>query len=538
MRFGAVPLEQAEGAILAHRLKLPDGVIRKGHRLSRADLERARRAGCDELVVAIPEPGDVGEDEAARRIADALTAPDLECDPPFTGRVNLRARRAGLVELDSARICALNAVDEAVTVATLPPWSAVRPGQLVATVKIIPFAVPEGIVQRVVEMIRNAPPLRLRPFAPFAARLIQTLLPGAASRLLDKTVVVLRERLARLEGRLLSDNRCPHEVEPLAAAIRAAAAQGFDMLCILGASATADRRDVIPAALERAGGRVRRFGIPVDPGNLLLLGELEGRPVLALPGSARSPKSSGVDWVMERLAAGLELGAADFAAMGVGGLLGEIPSRPQPRELRPRGGEERRVAAIVLAAGRGRRMGARSKLLLEIDGKPMIRHVVESLLASRARPVIVVTGFAREAVVAALEHLDVTLVFNPDFDAGLSTSLKRGLDAVPGACDGVIVCLGDMPRVTAPVVDRLIEAFDPEAGGGIVVPTCGGLRGHPVLFGRAFFEAMRAIAGDTGARQVVESFPEAVVEIELGDPAVLLDVDTPAELERAQRTER
>lgn len=530
MRFGEIPVDEAEGAILAHRLVLPDGTLKKGIRLAAEDVARLRACGIRTVTAAVLEPGDVHEDEAARRIAVALAGEHLLADEPFTGRANVLAERAGVLEVDAQAVSSLNRIHESITVATHRSFTALSAGELAATVKIIPYAAPASAVALAERIAREVPVLRLHPFRPFDARLIQTVLPGTAPKLLEKTVETTRLRLARIEGRLLSDNHCPHEVDALAEAIAEADAQDFDMLLIVGASAVADRRDVAPAAIERVGGRIRRFGLPVDPGNLLLWAELAGRPVLVLPGSARSPKLSGVDWTMERLAAGLEPTEADIAAMGYGGLLGEIPSRPQPRELRPAPGTGHRVAALVLAAGRSTRMGGANKLVAPVEGKPMVRQVVEALLASRARPVIVVTGHERERVEAALQHLPVTFVHNPDYPAGMSTSLRAGISAVPEECDGALVCLGDMPRLSAPVVDALIEAFHPEDGRSIVVPVHEGRRGHPVLFARAFFPALCALAGDVGARSVIAAHSEAVVEVEVGDPGILVDVDTPEAL--------
>ncbi|HFD14731.1 MAG TPA: 4-diphosphocytidyl-2C-methyl-D-erythritol kinase [Rhodospirillales bacterium] len=536
MKFGAVPLAEAGGAILAHGIRAPGVDFRKGRRLSAEDLEALARAGIERVTVARLEPGDLHEDEAAARLGAALARAGIRAAPAATGRVNLHAEADGLFLVDAEAVHRFNGVDEGITLATLPPFSRVARRDMVATVKIIPFAVPERALASCLALLEGRPPFSLAPFRPFGARLVQTRLPGTPDKLLAKTARVTRERVERLGGALLSENRCSHEPEALAAAIAAARSQGFDLLLLAGASAITDRRDVVPAAIEAAGGRIRHFGMPVDPGNLLLLAELDGRPVLGLPGCCRSPRRNGLDWVLERLVAGIAVTPEDIVRMGVGGLLAEIPDRPQPREARPPAAEPR-VAALVLAAGRSRRMGGPNKLLLEIGGKPMVRHVVEALLASRARPVVVVTGHEGDRVAAALAHLPVEIVTNPRHAEGLSTSLRAGLDALPEEVDGVLVCLADMPRITAPLIDRLIATFDPARGRAIVVPTCGGKRGNPVLFGRAFFASMREIAGDVGARHLLGSFADQLVEVETGDPAVLLDLDTPesfrAETERA-----
>jgi molybdenum cofactor cytidylyltransferase len=295
---------------------------------------------------------------------------------------------------------------------------------------------------------------------------------------------------------------------------------------------------VVPAGIEQAGGKVMHFGMPVDPGNLLLTAELDGKPVLGLPGCAKSPKYNGFDMVLERLAAGLTVGRAEIVRMGAGGLLAEIASRPQPRD--DSDGEDSgpqqapRVAVLVLAAGRSTRMGGPNKLLADIGGRPLVRIAAEEALASRARPVIVVTGHQRDAVEAALAGLKVERVHNPDFADGLSTSLKAGLAALPGEVDGAVILLGDMPQVRASLIDRLVGAFDPERGALVVVPTIDGKRGNPVVWARRFFPELMTLEGDIGARHVIGRYAEAVTEVPLTDQAVLIDVDTPEALSKVR----
>lgn len=330
MRFGPVPLDQALGAVLAHSHPVGEGRLRKGLVLGPGDIAALRAAGETEVTVARPDPGDLGEDLAAARLAAALV-PDpagqgIAVSAAFTGRVNLTATATGLLEVDSAAIHALNHVDPAITLATLPPLARVQPGQMVGTVKIIAYAVAGAAVDRAAAVAGAA--LRLRPVLRRSAGLILTEVPGQDPKLTAKGRRVTEARLRGL-GMVLADCRVvAHDEAAIAAAL---ADLTGEMALILTGSATSDLHDTAPQALRRAGGRVMRFGMPVDPGNLLFLGDLGGRPVLGLPGCARSPALNGADWVLERLACGLDLSDADIAAMGVGGLLKEIPSRPQPR---------------------------------------------------------------------------------------------------------------------------------------------------------------------------------------------------------------
>jgi len=540
MKFGEVPVAEAEGAILAHSLRIGTIALKKARVLSRADLDLITEAGLSRIVVARLEAGDVGEDEAARLVAASAAGDEIEPAAPFTGRANLFAKARGLLVFDRERLDRLNLVDEAITLGTLPPFAVVEPRMMVGTVKIIPFAAPAEAVERCVEAARSVGPLlRVAPFQPHSVGLIQTRLPGLKESILDKTREVTEGRLKALGCRLVVEERCGHETAELAPLIRDAMGHGIDILLIHGASAILDRRDVIPAAIVAAGGRVDHFGMPVDPGNLLLLGHVNARPVLGLPGCARSPKVNGFDWVLERLVAGLPVGPAEIMRMGSGGLLAEIPSRPLPRaeatqaserksEAKPQGP---RIGALLLAAGQSRRMGGPNKLLAAIDGTPMVAHVARRLLASRARPIVAVLGNQADTVDIALGKLPVKRVRNPEFAAGLSTSLKRGIAALPSDLDGVIVCLGDMPLISGRHLERLIAAFNPLEGRAIIVPTRRGKRGNPVLWSRQFFPEMTGLAGDVGAKHLIGEHAEFVAEVEMDDAAVLVDIDTPEALD-------
>ncbi len=330
MRFVALPVGEAVGAVVAHTERAGDLVVKKGSIVTREIADGLAAAGVRSVVVAVLEAGDIGEDDAARQLAQAAAGPGLRPDRAFTGRCNLFAQAQGLLVVDAKAIAAVNAVDEAVTLATLPAFAPVEAGTMAATVKIIPYAVPGATLDAALAAARGA--LRIAPYAGLRAAYVATVTQALKPTVRAKTREVTAARLAACGASLASDEEVPHEAAALAAVLRRLARSDIDLVVIFGASAIADRQDVVPAALEAAGGRVERLGMPVDPGNLLLLGELAGRPVIGAPGCARSPKENGFDWVLRRLCAGLPVNPADIQAMGVGGLLMEIRSRPQPRE--------------------------------------------------------------------------------------------------------------------------------------------------------------------------------------------------------------
>ena len=530
MKFGAVPVAQAEGGVAVHSIRQSGLVLKKGTLIGKPEIAALQAAGIAEVVVARIEPGDVSEDAAAGEIAAAVAGAGVRVDRAFTGRANLFAESAGVLVVDKDAIDRLNQVDESITFATLPAYKPVVAGEMIATVKIIPFAVAEAARDAALAAAAAARPLvRVAPYRLRKIGVVSTVLPGLATKVIEKTLKVTAERLMPAGASIVAERRVAHDQGALAKAIEEVLGEGAELVLVFGASAIADRRDVIPAAVTTIGGRIEHFGMPVDPGNLLLIADVRGRPLLGAPGCARSPKENGFDWVLMRLLAGLKVPREAITGMGVGGLLMEIVTRPQPR-AEPPALAPRRVAAVVLAAGRSTRMGGPNKLLADIARRPLVRIAAEEALASRAKPVIVVTGHQREQVETALAGLPVQFVHNPDFADGLGTSVRAGLAAVPADADGAIVCLGDMPQVDAGLIDRLIAAFDPDQGALVVMPTFEGRRGNPVLWSRRFFPDLTAIEGDVGARHLIGRYSEAVVEVPLAGKAALVDVDTPEAL--------
>ncbi|MCK0148725.1 molybdopterin-binding protein [Marivita sp. S6314] len=331
MKFGPVPVDAAEGAILAHSVALPKGRLRKGVTLDRAALETLRANGIVDVTVAQLEAGDVHEDAAAAQLAEALVPdPDavgLRVASASTGRVNIYATQNGVAEVDADKINAVNAVHPMITVATVPQWHRMAARGMVATVKIIAYAAPSDALAQACSA--GAQGLALRPVTHRRALLIQTSVGDRDDG--TKAQRIMAMRFDRMGVALGPQTIVPHRIAALKDALIAARGS-YDILCVLTGSATSDLYDVAPEALRAAGGQVAHFGMPVDPGNLLFWGQLGTVPVIGLPGCARSPAINGADWVLERILCSVPVTSDDVMRMGVGGLLKEPPSRPTPRE--------------------------------------------------------------------------------------------------------------------------------------------------------------------------------------------------------------
>jgi molybdenum cofactor cytidylyltransferase len=326
MKFGATPIDRAEGAILAHSVSAGEKRLRKGQVLETANIDALRRAGHESVVVARLEADDLHEDQAALTLAKALkvgAGSGVRLSRPGTGRVNLIATTPGVVVMDEERLREVNRINPMITVATVPPYQQMDAGGMIATVKIISYGVPGADIGKAVGRGRSS--LRLQPPLIETATLIITDIPGGPG---EKGRNAIEKRLAAL-GVALDEVICvPHEIGALAGALGQAAG---GLILILTGSATSDMNDIGPEAVRAAGGKIKRFGMPVDPGNLLFFGRLKKNPLIGLPGCARSPALNGADWVLSRLVCGVDVSNKDIARMGVGGLLKEIPTRPMPR---------------------------------------------------------------------------------------------------------------------------------------------------------------------------------------------------------------
>lgn len=538
MKFGAVAVAEAKGAILAHSIVVASGKMAKGRCLSSEDIRAFENAGLEKVIVARLEVGDLTEDEAAEKLAFALSSANLRLSPATTGRVNIYATCNGLFRADKQIVDRFNRVDPAITLACLNDFAHVAAGDMVATIKIIPLAVPSQQVEAAAKILGEGLAVDVHAFRPHSIALIQTMLPSLKPSVMDKTAQVLRRRLAASRSVIVSERRVSHNPEVVAKAmldaIRDFDGSGPRMIILFGASAVCDSEDVLPQAMRLSGGEVDYVGLPVDPGNLLVLGHSGDIALIAAPGCARSPKENGFDWVLDRILAGQTPAVDDLTGLGVGGLLMEIPSRPQPRETEKRAADALCIGVLILAAGQARRMGgAGHKLLAEFEGMPLARRVVERALAAECGPVTFVTGYRAEEVAASIDGLDVAIVHNPDFATGMASSIKCGLSS-PGVqqCDGMMVVLADMPGIAVDDLKALAKAFRNSGGSAIVRAVSAGKRGNPVVLPRATFDELALLQGDVGARHVIENCGLPIIDLEIG-AAAHIDVDTPEAVERA-----
>ncbi|MCX7859332.1 MAG: molybdopterin-binding protein [Chloroflexus sp.] len=329
MRIETLPPAAAVGHILCHNLADAQGrkALSKGRRLRAEDLPRLAELGLSAVRVAVLAPDDVHEDEAAIRLAQIVAGSGVAIGEPHAGRVNLRATIAGPLMINAEALLAINLID-GLTVATLPPYTFVTAGQMLATIKIIPFAVPALDLAQAAAAAGDAGVLRVAALVRQRVGVALVSSPAARARVERGMLPAIAGRISDLGATMIACRELPLDEQEVAAGLSALVEAGADLIITAGETSVVDRDDVIPRAVLRLGGEIAHYGAPVEPGNLLLLAYLHHTgdtiPLIGAPGCVRSRDQNIVDLILPRLMANERLGRREIVALGLGGLLGPV----------------------------------------------------------------------------------------------------------------------------------------------------------------------------------------------------------------------
>jgi len=495
--FGSIPIDQALGKILAHSYQTSEGRIRKGQILNETQVTALQNEGLTHIIGATLTTDDAHEDTAAMAIAKALAGVNTRLGLAATGRVNIHATADGMLMLHAEDIHRVNVINESITVATLLPDGFVVAGQIIATVKIIPYGIQNSVLSSVLDAIGSG--LSVHAIQAKRACLIQTLLPSMNNKVMEKTRRVTENRLLQRRTSLVSEQRPAHSTDAVSRALDQAQTANPDWILIFGASAISGRL-----------------------GNAIVVG---------MPGCARSARYNGIDKVLDRLACGVSIDNEWVARLGVGGLLKEMVDRPQPRVV-PKA--KPLVSALVLAAGSSTRFGADNKLFAKSQGKTLIHHVLQSIAKSHVADITIVTGYQHKKLEQAVRDLSYekiqNIVYNDAYKTGMASSVVRGFSALIDS-DAIVVCLADMPKVSSHVINSLVHAFLQNPDKAIYIPMYKGQRGNPVLVAKRLFDSVLGLEGDTGARALANQFSDSTLEVKTDDHGVRQDVDTTQDLQ-------
>ncbi len=527
MKFEKIKTTDAIGTVLGHthRLKTDQGIsqrLSKGTLLNAKHIDMLLQAEVDSVMVAVLETDDILENSAVERLARLFQGAGVGVESPRQGRCNLYALHRGVLDYDVSLIHRLNALDWRVGMA-IEYGGVIEAGTVFASIKVIPYAVPRSVLDAWELELKSGSgvemyPLRRRHVALIVSQHSDQ--PSSIQRIVD----VHRSRIEGLGSQIDRVCRCEHTVASIAQSLQSVVTEGWDLVLFYGATAVVDVDDVLPLAIRSVGGEVERVGMPVEPGNMLLLGRMLECPIIGVPRCAQHIQQSGLDLVLARALSGASLSSVDISRLGVGGYLKNNPSTVVPKE------PGHKIGAVVLMAGLSSRMKGANKLSMSIptpdeDGHTTVAvQTVKGILSAGYAPVVVVTGHQETEIRELLQGLPVRFVHNPAFADGMGTSIAKAFSVLSG-WDAGLLALGDMPFVSPTILKEMYQR-SMESPEHIVVPVHNGRRGHPIVFPSSLFAELQQCTGDVGARSVLQSHQDIIERVNVSDTSIFWDVDT------------
>ena len=527
------PLESI-GLVLAQTYNLTSRTISKGTFITNEILDYFKMGNVQTILCAVPDEGDIHEDEAAEAISNAIDKNQIYAEKASTGRVNFKSQSLCLVRYERALIREVNLVDESIAFSIVEHNQLIAKNDLIATLKIIPFFTKKIYVDQVIKILARNELFKIHSLKKKEVILIQTCFEWQKKSIFTATSNVTRGRLEALGCTLKTESLIPHDHKSLCSEIESSINSGAQVLLISGASAITDRSDYIPKAILSVGGKIIQFGLAVDPGNLLLIGQIGSTTIIGMPGCARSPKLNGFDWVLQLLMANIPINKKELADMGAGGLLMEIASRPLPRALaKSVKKREKKIMGVILAAGNSTRMGKENKLLRNIGDASLVRNTAVEMLKSELDSCSIVLGYQSDKIAEVIKDLNIKLILNPLWEEGQASSLKAALNTLDATYSDLLIMLGDLPGVKSKHINKIIEEhlLTNNRKSKITIPSFNGTKGNPVIWGRSFFTDLSNLKGDVGGRALFSQHPAAINLLDMEDPAVVSDTDTAEDFE-------
>ena len=534
MKILGLDPQESLGSVIAQTYNLPGKTISKGTFVTSEIVDYFKEGEVQNMICAVPDNGDIHEDEAANIISNAIDRSHIYIESASTGRVNFKSRSLCLVRYKRDLIKKVNLVDESIAFSIVEHNQLLAKNDLIATLKIIPFFTQKKYVDQVISILDKNELFKTHSLNKKEVSLIQTSFEWQKKSMFKATSNVTRNRLEALDCSLNEEKLIRHDYKVLCSEIRSSIKSGIDILLISGASAITDRSDYIPKAILSEGGEIIQYGLAVDPGNLLLVGKIGKTTIIGMPGCARSPKLNGFDWVLQLLMADIPVVKEELAEMGAGGLLMEIASRPLPRALAKNvNKQEKKIMGVILAAGNSTRMGKDNKLLRNIGDAPLIRNLAIEILKSDLDSCSIVLGYQSDKVADVIKDLNVNLILNPLWKEGQASSLRAAINTLDSTYSDLLIMLGDLPGIKSSHINSIIEEhlLTDNRKSKITIPSFKGQKGNPVIWGRSFFHDLSNLEGDVGGRTLFSEHPAAINILEMNDPWVVKDADTPEDFE-------
>ncbi len=528
--------KQIKSAILGHGLVWNNQKFPKSSPLENF-LNNAEIPENYQFHVAYPDNNDWHEQKITEQLANDFLGENIKCEITKSGRVNFIAKIDGILHFNTENLDKFNELTPEITMATRPYCTQIYQGEIVASCKIIPYFVAGNIVKKSMVLAKKSC-LNISPLQGGKAHLIFTYLEEIPPQKLQKSAQIFQKRLLKYNYEVGKISNVRHHCQELSEFLTQIPPKDFDLIAIMGAVSIADINDIVPKALINCGGKIIRYGMPVDPGNLLLLGEISNCPFLGLPGCAKSPKFNGLDFILQRLAARINITSKDIAQLGKIGLLPENYDRGALRAVNYPVASKPLIA--ILAAGKGERMAQDlAKPLTIFRDKALLEWVIDNInQALPSKDIIIIVNDSPQG--KQVQEFCLTkqykFIINNQYNEGIASSLRLAVNYASQTHSALMVFLADMPNITPKTIATIWQEFQRDTQNIMAVqPKFGSQLGHPVVFNPRIFSELAKLSGDTGAKTFMENLSDYRRIIDTLDAGVIQDGDTKAMINQWSR---
>lgn len=319
-----IPVEKAVGMILCHDItqivpgKFKGRIFKKGHIIQQEDVEKLIKLGKEQIYIWEPIAGEIHEDEAALRIARAVSGENIGYDEPEEGKSTLKSKEKGLLKINSALLYKINSIKN-ISVASLPGNFKVEEGQKIAGARVIPLLIKEEKLKKIENLcLKRGKVFAVKNYKKMKAAIVTNGNEIYKNRIQDKFGPIMKEKLNYFRAKYLGQTICPDDIEKIKKAIFHYKEKGADLIILTGGMSV-DPDDLTPAAIKESGAKVVTYGTPVQPGNMFMMAYLDNTVLLGVPGCVMYYKTTILDVVLPRIFTGEILTKQDFVKMGEGG---------------------------------------------------------------------------------------------------------------------------------------------------------------------------------------------------------------------------
>ncbi len=541
MNYREFDVNRAKGIRLFEPLRFDGIVLPKGHIVNDEDIIQLKLSGIKKIFGAEMTENDLDQPTALGILSAKLCGDNTAFTIGEDGISRIVAAQDGLFVCADDRIAKFNRLSPLLFINTVAPYAKVQSGEVIARLELtVPVIAQNSIDELVFSLSGNTELLSVAvPEVKKTALLYSRFYNDKIETKHFTSVVkklVKNFNAHELEFQREYDSR--HSIEEVADALERVLKEDNEIVFVLAGQRSNSPQDVVPAAVRSIADEIVCRAIPVVGGSDLLIATKRGKRIIVLPYEYASSETALCDHYIKLALVNDKIAPFDFSRpqnvmLPTGQFLPEEEQAALIKPQDPQNGNKSNIAAVILAAGIGRRAG-RNKLLADINGEPLFLRAVRAAVNSGACPVFVITGYHAEEVETALEDIDVNIIYNPAYHSGIRTSIELGLKSVPNFCRGAILIPADMPNLTPEFINRMLDEFNAAEEKQLITASLNGIKTNPVLWSKALYAEADLVPENADLRPVFLAHSDYTKQME-GDAYTLLDVNYPYDLDQLNK---